>query len=389
MLQYTPQTIMSAVKIAKTQDNFDKSIFKAVPDQVISRVLHRLQYQEASQFSILDRSFNKAIAIAPCLHKHVKDWSCDDLPSLCAMDQSTCKLSIKPVYSDILFHDEDGKPHVVRKTTETSHCTSQLCKCKKFKKIGSASYLFVPELWKNIFGRNDVRAAEYLLSTSGDISSNIKIMTGRCNAPRDADIHLSACDLNHIGSAEMWCVIDAFAKKQQPQTFSLQQCASEIYFHEKLAHQNYDQAESTLNDMIIAGVDSFILAMDVKSNSDLLEGLLQNMDAEMMRANPIVQEFHSVKLLVTICCHDCALTLIMNYEISVYHEIIRQCVPELEDAIVRMLQRTFATADYDERNYLDGEGRTVLEVLYAIRPLNRRLLVFFNQWKHDHEEFFG
>jgi hypothetical protein len=57
-----------------------------------------------------------------------------------------------------------------------------------------------------------------------------------------------------------------------------------------------------------------------------------------------------------------------------------------EDEIMDALQRLFNLPI--DKNEEDEFNKTILETLYERRPLNRRILQFFNNWPHDQYMFF-
>jgi hypothetical protein len=358
-----------------------------IPVEVMSKVLHDLEYKEAALFQKLDKNYRSLVMIEPCLANYVQDWSVSGFRSLYSMTARSCKLATVKKYSDIIYSDGPNKK-IARKTEEVTRCIKLKCICKNFVTVGKAEYMFNPNMWKDIFMTDDLTAVEFLFA-SETIKSGLHIMDReRSCRELPAELHIGSCELNHINSVEMWHLIDEFTTQQKPRTFNVQKSAGQIYLHEKLVHQNFCRAEFTLENMIQIGVDPQQLAMEFKSNTEMLTALSEGMCSNMMSENKVIQQFKNPEVIATICCHDCVTTIAVNFEISVYHEMIERCPTELEDKMLEFFERTFTDADVEDRNDTNDEGATVLEVLYATRPLNRKLLVLFNRWKHDEVRFF-
>lgn len=336
------------MKVLKTAPVSDPVHFSELPHNVMSNVLHKLSYSTSVGLKALDKAFNKVVPLEPCLRRYVMDWSTRDLSS-----------DLMTVCSCSATHSEDMMNN------------RNNCDCHRFKEIGLVSYLFVPQLWLNIFVQDDVRAATYLLNTPGMVSSGFEILdTVDYGAVRDYTVHLTSCNLAFIKSSDMWQTLDQFTKQQNPRKFNLQQRAFEIYAHRKQNHNDAAGAEKLLQDMVKAGVDAHILAVLTKESLSMMRVLMQQMNIETLKSNPIVKELSSLKVLVTTCCTRSARVMKHNLVIDVCHEVVRQCTSEFQDRVIEMLERVFMDQDMDERNDMNIHGETVLQVLYSVRPLN-------------------
>lgn len=60
---------------------------------------------------------------------------------------------------------------------------------------------------------------------------------------------------------------------------------------------------------------------------------------------------------------------------------------ELERNVIKLFEDYFMKLSIYERNLVDDDGMTVLEILYKTRPLNRSLLSILNRFKHSDRVF--
>jgi len=130
--------------------------------------------------------------------------------------------------------------------------------------------------------------------------------------------------------------------------------------------------------------------MEVQSDTQKLDSLWFYSIAcgDTMNTNPIVQELSTPSVMEEICSTECVTRLRVLFDIYVFHELVKNCTTESEEKLMALLERAFDHEHKDQMNQLDRRYETVLEVLYKTRPVNCRLLQFFNSWKHDDTEFF-
>lgn len=334
-----------------------------LPKVELSGIFHKLDFEDIAQLKLVSKSPELNVPLSACLGLYALDWSTDSLPS--AMD-------MKQFYY--------GRTHPA--------CYLHL----KPRTVDGIHYLFSSNLWDAIFRQDDVEAATHLLLESTGAFQKLTILDSSRydTALQSTNMHIDMCTICKVHSTAMWAVLVQFGMRRHDDVFDLQDHAFSIYLHESIDHHNAHSAHRILTRMVEAGVDPVLLAREVLADENKLERLwyaTSCVRCHMRQLNPIVIQMSSPQLLVELCSRtEDVNRLRVLFGIYVFHEAVKNCTLEIEDKVLALLARTFHHSR-DERNQINAQYETVLEVLYKKRPLNRKVLQFFNSWKHNTTEF--
>jgi hypothetical protein len=326
--------------IEKQQKTDHDAELMDLPRHLVSNVLHSLDLQTSAPMRKVCTMFKNGMPEHPCLDKYALAWSTQTFP-VAEEDEETDS------HLQSLFYDS---------------CKFSSSDYEGLTRCGQTDYLFADDLWWHVILDNNVDAAMVLLEKEPSCYS------------------IPLCALVCAKSSTMLHFIE------NRTSLNLKHDALEMYLHHKNNHSiSNDKGLLFLQILVGAGASLQAMAKKIVSNVDTILALLAGLETDLER-HPLIKEINSPGVMLGLCCRVC-ITNLQLLGIWVFHSLIEQCNPEYESRIIGFLQEHF-DGDFDDRNELDGEGRTVLQVLYTKRPLNRNILKVFNDWKHDDIEFY-
>lgn len=316
-----------------------------LPPNLWNDIVHSITLRCCSPMRAVCSEFKKAMPSFPCLDKYALAWSTKQYPLPNKQEQEL----------EDLFYD------------------SSKYSCSEYiglTRIQNTDYLFQDQLWLNIIISDDLKAATIL-------AQHLPVTV---HENQNTTNSISTCALVCVQSLQMFQILEKYTD------LNIQHdCVAMILHHINCHDSQNDGGRQFLKLLIQAGADLKKMAIRISTDNDLLTQLQRGLFMNQ-KSHPLVLEMNKADVLVEMCCRICADN--MQYlGIFAFHNLIEQCTVDNEKQIIRVFQEHFG-GDMDERNEENNGGKTVLEVLYAKRPLNRNILQVLNQWKHSDVEFF-
>lgn len=196
--------------------------------------------------------------------------------------------------------------------------------------------------------------------------------------------HPTLCELTHMSSIEMLRIVQDRWGEQD-----ILSVAANL-----VIHADHHGRGSTIMTLLEQGHNKELLGMRIAQQvlaSPTLLTHLYRTDAYHTQNSTILicikKKLASAVLSIT--SPGMAIFIMETTSMPVFHLMVLNCTAQNETETVDALMRCFLDCPLEFRNARAPslKGHTVLQILYAKRPLNRRILTVFNYRKHDTEAF--